>query len=396
MGFVLGAIAVQTIGTGLVAFFLWQLGRAMQVRFLTSWASSSVSLALALACLSFTFQTDQHTWYNRGCFMAYCLGSYVTIFLLWSGLREYTHGAAFGFLDLWRIAPFVVLGMIGPWVVPNFRYLVPYHFLSMAVLFAATFSATHFRIRPPRPSLGMPVVKVGLCVLVGLMLLHGFILFRVKGNTNAELDFHWAAAIFDSLAELLMVLGLVILSCERIRDQLHANNQKLAAAQAELEKVARTDGLTGLLNRRAYEEWQATNRENGHAGCLAVIDVNDLKYLNDNHLHAAGDAALKLVARALVAKFRVTDPVFRVGGDEFIVVMPGGPEAELEMRLAAIDAEMVNQRLPGVSHPYTIGVSWGTATFTHGDDMPLAFQKADAAMYAQKQQRKSHPRASPA
>ena len=395
MGFVLGAIAVQTIGTGLVAFFLWQLGRAMHVRFLTSWACSSVTLALALAFLSFTFQTDEGSWYNRGCFTTYCLGSYVTVFLLWSGLREYTSGVAFTVRDLWRLAPFVAFGFVAPWLVTTFRHAVPYHFLGMAVLFAGAYSATRFPTPPPRPSLGMPVVRIGLIVLVGLMVLHGLQLFGTAEAANVEAARHWSAVIFDSLAELLMVLGLVILACERIRDQLEANNRQLAEAKAELEKVARTDGLTGLLNRRAFEEWEQAHGDGGFAGCLAVIDLNDLKQLNDQHLHAAGDAALRTVARALVGKFRVTDPVFRFGGDEFVVVMPGGHEGEMRVRLAAIDGELVRQRLPGLSDPYTLVISWGTAAIRSGDDVKTAFQQADRAMYAQKHARKNTPPGNP-
>ncbi|WP_168219187.1 GGDEF domain-containing protein [Limnoglobus roseus] len=324
--------------------------------------------------------------------MAYCLGSYVTVFLLWSGLREYTVGMAFDFHDLWRLAPFFMFGVVAPWVVPSFRYAVPYHFFGMAMLFAAAHSATHFRTPPPRPSLGMPIVRVGLWAVVGLMTLHGLILFRTRDAGDVELQVHWLAVIFDSLAELLMVLGLVILACERIRDQMHANNQMLAEAQAELEKVARTDGLTGLLNRRAYEEWVAGRGHESGAGCLAVIDLNDLKQLNDNYLHAAGDAALKLVSRALVGKFRVTDPIFRIGGDEFIVVMPGGHAEEMESRLSAIDSELLSQRLPGLPQPYNLVVAWGTATFADGDDTKTAYQKADSAMYAQKHRRKLYPR----
>lgn len=389
MGFVLAAIAVQCIGTGLVAFFLWQLGRAMQVRFLATWAAAAVTLAVALACLSFTFQSEPHTWYNQMNFLAYLLGSYVTAFLLWSGLREYTHGRAFGFRDLWRLAPFLTFAAVVPWLVTTYRSAVPYHFFGMGVLLLAALPATRFVTPPPRPSVGMPIVRSGLALLVGLMAVHGYLLLH--DTEGIDFTYHWSSLISTSLAQLLTVLGIVILACERIRDQLHANNERLAAAQAELEKVARTDGLTGLLNRHAFEDWAASHAHEAASGCLAVIDLNDLKLLNDSHLHAAGDAGLKLVARALNGKFRVTDPIFRIGGDEFVVAMPGGTEAELQSRLTAIDVELQNQRLPGVPHPYTLVLAWGTASFTHGDERKLAYQKADRAMYAQKTQRKVRP-----
>src|SRR5262249_18784100 len=107
----------------------------------------------------------------------------------------------------------------------------------------------------------------------------------------------------------------------------------------------------------------------------------------DRHLHAAGDAAIQLVARALRNLFRVTDPLYRVGGDEFVVVMPGGSPLDLVARMAKLDGALLAQRLPAVEDPTDIHLAWGVEPYA--DDLRAAFARADQAMYEQKQRRKT-------
>jgi diguanylate cyclase (GGDEF)-like protein len=124
------------------------------------------------------------------------------------------------------------------------------------------------------------------------------------------------------------------------------------------------------------------------AGTLAVVDLNDLKKLNDIYGHSAGDAAIQLVARALRAQFRITDPVFRIGGDEFLVILEGGHATELSGRLSALDVALRELRLPKVPTPVDLIVSWGMADFESLGRLLDAFAAADTEMYACKARRK--------
>jgi len=172
-----------------------------------------------------------------------------------------------------------------------------------------------------------------------------------------------------------------------MRAELEEKNRRLRAAAAELEQAARTDPLTGLLNRRGLAE--LLSRTGGlAAGCVASVDVNDLKPLNDKYGHASGDVMLQLVARGLRTLFRVTDPILRLGGDEFAVVMPGGSATEMAERLRQLDDSLRSQRLPGVDGPTDVGVAWGVATYTTAAEVTAALAAADEAMYEQKRQRK--------
>jgi diguanylate cyclase (GGDEF)-like protein len=391
MDFAQTAIAVQSIGTCLVAFFLWQLGRAIHVRFVTSWALAAVTFCIALGFLQITVAIGDRSWASRACFGVFMAGSYLMAFLFWSGLREYSRNEPFTLRHLARMLPLLAFAALGPGIASDFREIVPIHFAVMGGFYSTIVADLLGRRTESRRSVGRPMVLASLSVLAMLMFVRAYAAFANGAVADwKHASFAWAVAI-DAVAEVLIVFGTVILACERVRDQLEANNRDLLAAKSELEQVARTDGLTGLLNRRAFEEWSTSPTVASNHGCVAVIDLNDLKRLNDTHLHAAGDAALKLVARSLQNRFRVTDPIFRIGGDEFAIIMPGGEPNELERRLGSIDDDLMNLRLPGLSEPYSLHIAWGVAAYTATCGVERAFQIADREMYAQKGRRKSLP-----
>ena len=201
-------------------------------------------------------------------------------------------------------------------------------------------------------------------------------------NNGQPFEYMLLSPMYDALAEVGLAFGIAMLVIERVRDELEAKNRELAAA-------ARTDPLTGLLNRRALDalvtEWMGAR----FAGSVAVVDLNNLKLLNDRYGHAAGDAAIQLVARALKAQFRITDPVFRTGGDEFLVLLEGGRADEMCGRMEALDAALKSQRLPGVADPLDLVVAWGLADFTALPRRSRPPSDADRAMYACKGARKA-------
>jgi diguanylate cyclase (GGDEF)-like protein len=116
--------------------------------------------------------------------------------------------------------------------------------------------------------------------------------------------------------------------------------------------------------------------------------MNDLKPINDRLGHDAGDVALQLLARALRNLFRVTDPLFRLGGDEFLVLMPGGTADELVRRMEALDQALLGQRFPKQPTQIDVRIAWGVAAYTDADSLTRALSAADDAMYAQKKERK--------
>jgi diguanylate cyclase len=211
-----------------------------------------------------------------------------------------------------------------------------------------------------------------------------------------DLEYLHYTALYDGLVEILLGFGMVILGTDSVRRELEVKNReladtnrRLAEASHELAVAARTDPLTGLLNRRGLEAMLIERLGQTFAGSLAVVDMNDLKKLNDTVGHLAGDAAILHVARSLRDQFRVTDPIFRLGGDEFLVILEGGQSVDLASRMEALDQSLRGLRLPGIATPTDVVVSWGTSEFQSFAEFDLAHHRADAAMYECKSRRKS-------
>jgi diguanylate cyclase (GGDEF)-like protein len=160
------------------------------------------------------------------------------------------------------------------------------------------------------------------------------------------------------------------------------------AIQRELARQARTDPLTGLLNRRAFieEAGRRIDRLDREVipGTLILMDLDRLKPLNDRMGHEAGDAALMLTADLLRRTFRPTDLVARLGGDEFALWMDGSDELT-----AAERAESLRTGLPAELAHLTAGdpcgmtLSIGIACRpgNSGEDLESLIQRADLAMY---------------
>jgi two-component system, cell cycle response regulator len=165
--------------------------------------------------------------------------------------------------------------------------------------------------------------------------------------------------------------------------------QRLEQQQAVLERLARTDFLTGLLNRRAFfaesvRELAWVHRS-GQPAVLITFDLDGFKEINDTWGHAAGDAVLRSVSRLLRSGRRDTDVLARLGGEEFALVvrgteLDGGRELAERLRdeLAALRTEHEGKAL-------SVTASFGVTEYRPTDEDPEdALRRADAAMYTAK------------
>jgi diguanylate cyclase (GGDEF)-like protein len=160
-----------------------------------------------------------------------------------------------------------------------------------------------------------------------------------------------------------------------------------------LERLADEDPLIPVANRRAFlrevTRMIGFGQRYGTPASIVYIDVNHLKVINDSYGHAAGDAALQLVARTLVEQVRNTDVVARLGGDEFglLLVQADRPLAEAK---AAQLAEAVRQHpLSWQGRNLPLDISYGVHCFAGNDNAGDALEAADQAMYARKRERVS-------
>src|SRR5207253_4373248 len=107
---------------------------------------------------------------------------------------------------------------------------------------------------------------------------------------------------------------------------------------------ARRDPLTGLANRRAFEERLHEELARGAPFGLAVLDLDDFKRVNDTHGHEAGDEVLRRVAAVLARGVRADEGVFRIGGEEFAVLVAGDRDAVVRVAERARAALLVDRR----------------------------------------------------
>lgn len=195
-----------------------------------------------------------------------------------------------------------------------------------------------------------------------------------------------------------IVLKAKVRAMQRIaqmRYSLLVLTRKLDEANRQLMRLSSADGLTGIANRRRFDEtllkeWRRCARE-ARPLALLLIDVDFFKPFNDNYGHQAGDECLKAVARALSQTLRrPSDLAARYGGEEFAVILPGTDEAGA---LAVAEALRAAVQQMGIAHRYsevapvvTISVGLACRTPKPGDETGFIglLKDADTALYRAK------------
>ncbi len=178
----------------------------------------------------------------------------------------------------------------------------------------------------------------------------------------------------------LCLVGVACLSRRSARQRLRIHT---------LEKAALVDALTGLANRRHFDERLSDElcraRAIGLPLSLLVLDIDHFKRVNDTHGHGVGDIVLKQVATLIATESRHLDTVCRVGGEEFAVIVPG-----LEGAFAAVSAERLRRAVADSviliegAEEVRVTVSLGLATLRPGETADLLFRRADIALYGAK------------
>jgi diguanylate cyclase (GGDEF)-like protein/PAS domain S-box-containing protein len=162
-----------------------------------------------------------------------------------------------------------------------------------------------------------------------------------------------------------------------IRDISH-----IKAAEQALKLEAITDPLTGLANRRQFEQALRICADSGAGGCVALFDLDHFKRVNDSFGHAAGDEVLRTFARIGRTMLRASDTLARFGGEEFALVLPGASIATAEMVCGRLAAEISRSVIEVGKARILVTTSIGIATL--GPDTELALRKADRALYEAK------------
>jgi diguanylate cyclase len=227
------------------------------------------------------------------------------------------------------------------------------------------------------------------------------------GDYHEKMDtYSQKIAKASNINELGSVLDDVMRDTRTVQAQaLDSRNEMLAAHQqvqdaeakihalesqlVEMSELAREDQLTGSLNRRGlddvFEREQARAKRRNSPLCVALLDMDDFKKLNDTHGHIAGDEALKHVVTMVKETLRTMDVIGRFGGEEFVIILPDttledamGVVARLKKQLTKRIFMHNNQRL-------LITFSAGVALSAPDEDQKALLKRADAALYQAKQ-----------
>ena len=173
--------------------------------------------------------------------------------------------------------------------------------------------------------------------------------------------------------------------------RLLEENRRLTRELRELTRLrglAERDELTGLPNRRSWadrltEELSRSRRTRGRPGSILVVDMNDLKGINDRWGHAVGDLALRETARVLRTALRAPDVCCRTGGDEFMILLPETDGAGARLVMARLRSAVIRA---GARREVPLSISLGAASWpANVYDPALLIETADRAMYAEKQ-----------
>ena len=187
---------------------------------------------------------------------------------------------------------------------------------------------------------------------------------------------------FDLLLQMLLGYGMVVVLLEDAKREADDARAQLSLAHDRLKRVSLYDPLTGALNRRAYDDGVGMDAVGARFGTAVMLDMDNLKRVNDARGHAAGDELLRRLVETVRGSVRPTDRVYRWGGDEFLILFPAALPDDVVPRVRTA-LRAANQAAAGQGVP-ELQVSLGAAEFTGAEEIAGAIQRADKAMYEEK------------
>jgi diguanylate cyclase (GGDEF)-like protein len=208
-----------------------------------------------------------------------------------------------------------------------------------------------------------------------------------SGSSSASLPQLGGSREVRELSDALAHMAQRLLDANHeMEGQVQLRTRQLEEANRELDRQAHTDALTGLLNRRGFEAQLscllALAERNARPLSVVTFDIDHFKRINDVYGHATGDVVLQHIASTLKNKLRASDVVARVGGEEFVALLPdtylSGAQSVAESAIAAVAASV----LPDVG---TVTLSAGVASLRSDEARTALLERSDAALYQAKQ-----------
>ncbi len=366
-------VTFQAVGTLLLALIIAQLARIFVFRYARTWSLAFTALSFALVAVRVFISTGARvTW------VAFLAGEWMFLLLLWAGCREIASGI---------------------YIAPRKLALALPGFVAIAALM--TYASSHFNamfvVQTAIVSIGAGISFVTLTgrastkgtrtlqtALLTMMLLYAVYvpLFWIH-QYRTHLPFLQYSSLVDLLADVFLGCAMILVTAESEKHELNSAVAALGEAQGQLERRLQTDPLTEVMSRHAFHAMQHGDEVTTAGvlqGVVAMIDVDNLKTINDEIGHAAGDVVIRAAANAVRNLIRADDLLFRWGGDEFVAIMPNMTRELMLSRFRKLDTGLTAKSESGFEIPFH--VSWGEAEFGVERSLDEAIKLADEKMYA--------------
>lgn len=376
-------LIIQLNGVFVVTVLCLLLSRSLRLSTLKYWSVAWLCLSFALISLRLAFTYD-----NLGSllFTYYYVGEYIFGVLLVAGCLSLD--GKWELKKRWElvIVPFLILAIFLPLLSSDFNHLYIGHSLVMSGFFAAAFIAIR---RSEIRSFGWKITHIALGSLALNFILYSAI-HIVNRFVQFDVGFLSYHLIVEPVLQTTLGLGMVTVLLEKVLSEARSAHERLQSANRRLEELVHTDPLTAAFSRHAFYGFVKKHGDENTetSGCVGFFDIDDLKEINDCYGHGAGDMAIRMVAKTIRETIRAEDLIFRWGGDEFFVLMISMEADMAAMRMTKLEADLTGVMIDGVSEPIDIGVSWGFTDFADISTLEDSINKADAAMYSRKLERK--------
>lgn len=193
---------------------------------------------------------------------------------------------------------------------------------------------------------------------------------------------------FAIAACALLAVAILIGEMSKMRSSMKRQKEELMAALGKIQILATIDELTSLANRRHMNEVLSAEERRGHKPgakmCIALLDIDFFKTVNDHFGHAGGDTVLRNFATAARSQLRSADVLARWGGEEFLLLLPDTGLEESEMVLERMADAVKAIRIPEFDLQRVITFSAGLAEKKQGEPFADTISRADRAMYKAK------------
>jgi diguanylate cyclase (GGDEF)-like protein len=382
-------LAIQIAGILMIAMLSFFTNRTVKRTSVDYWTRAWTCLVGSLAALMISLYVRPLQRYTAP---IYFLGEYAFAFLFIAGCRNRATGALLTRRSLRWLFPAIALSVVLAQLSVSRGDTLIFHSSVMALLFLTAYRALQPARMAGQAATGFSVMSAALFLLALDFALYVASFTVISFNLgNLPVLYLRYSSVIDLILEILLGFGTVMVVMDDSRHEVEAVNRELRAARDRLEVLARMDPLTEALNRHAFYSLVENRPEppsDGVCGCVVIVDIDDLKPINDSVGHTAGDSVIRAVAGSIRSIIRAGDLLFRWGGDEFLILLFGIAENDARARIDGLNHKLSLFLIPGTHDPIKISVSFGIAAFEKVSGIEAAIDTADAEMYASKQTRK--------